>query len=142
MRIIIILIFFLVIFILAVRPKTNNEVTVGNTRIKVNVASTPQKRAQGLSGTKSLKPYDGMIFLFDAPGTYPFWMKDMNYDLDFIFINNDSVVGLKKNVPSPHNNNGEIAVVKPPTITALIEVPSGFIDRYGIAVGQRVRYAL
>lgn len=54
--------------------------------IKLRVADEPKERALGLSYFKSLSQDQGMLFLFDKPGVYPFWMKDMNFPLDIIWL--------------------------------------------------------
>lgn len=54
--------------------------------IGLRVANTPENRQQGLSGFKKLEPDEGMLFIFDEPGIYPFWMKDMNFSIDIIWL--------------------------------------------------------
>lgn len=61
-------------------------VTVGDTRIPVSIADTKEEREQGLSGTESLTEGSGKLFVFETPGKYGFWMKDMKYDLDLVWI--------------------------------------------------------
>ena len=54
--------------------------------INVEVADTPALRSQGLSGRGSIGDYQGMLFVFDEKGSYSFWMKDMNFPIDLIYI--------------------------------------------------------
>ena len=51
-------------------------------KIKVELAITPEARAQGLSGRPSLSENEGVLFVFDKPDKYSFWMKNMNFPLD------------------------------------------------------------
>ncbi|MBP6904718.1 MAG: DUF192 domain-containing protein [Candidatus Pacebacteria bacterium] len=62
------------------------RVIVGPHTIPVVLADTPALRTQGLSGTERLAPGTGMLFVFDTPGVYGFWMKDMRYPLDIVWI--------------------------------------------------------
>jgi uncharacterized membrane protein (UPF0127 family) len=40
-----------------------------------------------------------MLFIFDKPATYPFWMKDMKFPIDVVWLNSDhNVVTVKSNV--------------------------------------------
>lgn len=55
-------------------------------KINLRVADSPDERQLGLSYFKSLPQDEGMLFLFDKLGTYPFWMKDMNFPLDIIWL--------------------------------------------------------
>src|SRR5690242_15708811 len=61
-------------------------IEIGGQQIYVKKADTPAKQQQGLSGTASLPLDQGMLFIFPKDGTYAFWMKDMNYSLDIIWI--------------------------------------------------------
>lgn len=54
--------------------------------INVEIADTPALRSQGLSGRKDIGDYQGMLFVFNENGSYSFWMKDMNFPLDLIYI--------------------------------------------------------
>ncbi|HWB34361.1 MAG TPA: DUF192 domain-containing protein, partial [Candidatus Paceibacterota bacterium] len=71
-------------------------VSFGTTTVSVDVASTPQEQEQGLSGRASLAEGSGMLFVFDPDAAPGFWMKDMNFSLDIIFMKADGeVVGIE-----------------------------------------------
>ena len=59
---------------------------VGKT-LQVDLALTDEEKARGLSGRESLDEDEGMLFVFDVPGNYGFWMKDMNFAIDIIWLN-------------------------------------------------------
>ena len=76
-----------------------NYVKIGGQKIKVEVASTPEKQEKGLSGRKKLKENEGMLFVFDKSDQHFFWMKDMNFPIDIIWLDEGlSVIYIKKNV--------------------------------------------
>lgn len=56
---------------------------------KIDSADNPVKRELGLSYRKSMCDNCGMFFSFPKEDFYAFWMKDMNFDLDIIFINSE-----------------------------------------------------
>src|SRR5690349_12394377 len=62
------------------------RITIDNATFSVVVAKTPEEREKGLSGRDSLAQNSGMLFVFDHPDTYTFWMKGMKFPLDMIFI--------------------------------------------------------
>lgn len=64
----------------------SKEITIGGEIIKVAIANTPILRSRGLSGVPSLGKYEGMLFVFDHPDIYGFWMKDMKFSLDIIWL--------------------------------------------------------
>jgi len=68
------------------------QVIINNYVFNVEVANTEAMRTQGLSGRKSLDDNTGMLFVFEKPDIYPFWMKDTLIPLDIIYINDDKIV--------------------------------------------------
>jgi len=109
-------------------------VTVGSVKVLVDVADTPALREQGLSGRKSLEKGEGMLFVFDTPGIYSFWMKDMNFPIDIIWINqNKKIVYIKENV-TPGSFPQAFASTE--NAQYVLEVPAGFSARNNVQVGD------
>ncbi len=54
--------------------------------VAVEVAATPSTRARGLGGHAALGDLEGMLFAFETPGRYPFWMKGMDFPIDMIWL--------------------------------------------------------
>lgn len=82
-----------------------------------------------------LKENEAMLFVFPAAGFHSFWMKDMTFDLDFIWINNNRIVDLTENVS--HVNQTQIYMPKT-EVDNVLEVNAGFIQMYGIKIGDKV----
>ena len=116
------------------------EVGIGDTQIQVDIADTAAKREQGLSGRKSLSDSEGMLFVFDTPGKYGFWMKDMNFALDIVWLDSEKhVVGVEKDI-SPDSYP---QVFWPnEAIKYVLELPSGFAQRHSVDTGSQVNFAL
>lgn len=73
-------------------------VTIGSKKYTVKIAETPSDRARGLSGREKLNADEGMLFIFPEDGIYPFWMKDMRFAIDIIWIDASwNVVAITKN---------------------------------------------
>src|SRR3989338_5042145 len=68
------------------------DIRISNVKIKAELADTPEKRALGLSGRETLGNDEGMLFVFDEPNTRQFWMKNMNFALDIIWIDENKKV--------------------------------------------------
>jgi uncharacterized membrane protein (UPF0127 family) len=75
-------------------------------KIFIEVASTSEKQEKGLSGKNKLMEFvrdqkirtEGMLFVFSEPRVLNFWMKDMNFDLDIIWLDeNLKIVHIEKN---------------------------------------------
>jgi len=115
------------------------QLTLGQTTISVEIADTPQTRAQGLSGRKALPENTGMLFMFPQVGLPTFWMKDMVFALDFIWINKGQIVQIHKNIPPPSDPTDPPQVITPDYASLwVLEVPAGFIDNHNISVGDTV----
>lgn len=110
----------------------------GKTNVRVSVASNDRSRERGLSGKKGLAADEGMLFLFDRPDTYGFWMKDMKFPIDIIWIAGDTIADLSTDVPIPVQ--GEKLPLYSPRIPVdkVLEVPAGFALRHGLKVGMNV----
>ena len=78
--------------------KKNPTVTINGHKLHVTVADSQEEKEIGLSETKSLPQTKGMIFLFEKPGFYSFWMKNMKLPIDIIYINDDQIVTIQNNV--------------------------------------------
>jgi len=124
---------------LSIFNRDKKQLNIGPVTTDVEIVDTPASISQGLSGREKLK--DKQVMLFSFPDTQPriFWMKDMKFALDFIWVKNGVVVGLTKNVPPPAENNGITEVVPSPSeVNQVVEVNAGFIDKYGIREGDSV----
>lgn len=110
-------------------------VTIGGKEFLAAVAQTPLQRAQGLSGTDPLPADLGMLFIFPETGTHSFWMKDMKYDLDIIWIKDDTIVDIWQHAPAPQG--GEIASYTPQaSANYVFEVTAGFVANSSLKVGD------
>ena len=122
-------------------PSNIKYVEIGGQKLKVDLALTMAEQAQGLSGRENLLPDTGMLFVFDVPGKVPFWMKDMNFPIDMIWITEDMKVDyIKKDaLPAlypeqygPGVNDGNAKYV--------LEAVDGFSDKNNLQVGEDVNF--
>ena len=113
-------------------------IKIAGGNIKVELALTPEDQAQGLSNRSELLENEGILFVFEHPGKYPFWMKDMNFAIDIIWIGNDMrVVYIKKYArPEEYPNT----YVPNKDAKYVLEVVSGFSDKNNLQVGDRVEF--
>mgnify|MGYP001573654432 CR=1 FL=1 len=115
------------------------RLTVGQTVFTVDVAQTEAQREQGLSGRSSLAPNQGMLFVFDQPAQHQFWMKDMLFPLDFVWIRGGKVVETSVNVPPPDQTGGQPNVLTPgEKVDQVLEISGGSVDKYGVKSGDIV----
>ncbi|MBU6427219.1 DUF192 domain-containing protein [Patescibacteria group bacterium] len=114
--------------------------TVGAPRgsIQALVSNNPAKRELGLSYRTSLPADAGMLFIFPSPGNYGFWMKDMNFPLDIVWVRSDRVVvGVERSVlPDTYPET----FYPPSQIQFVLELNAGESDRFGIAAGTVLKF--
>lgn len=67
-------------------PERADAIQVGAQRFQVEVAATDTERQRGLSGRPRLATDRGMWFVMPDPGLYGFWMRDMAFAIDLIWI--------------------------------------------------------
>ncbi len=122
---------------------SSKQVTVGNTKVTVEVVKTGEERQKGLSGRTTLDANSGMLFVFAQKKVFPsFWMKDMLFPLDIIWIADGKVTKIDKNVPIPKpeaNQLSTLALYNPDKpIDYVLEVNAGFSDKNKFQVGDSV----
>lgn len=71
---------------------TGPQVCFDETCFNVEIVDTPQTRQQGLMYREKLDVDEGMLFVFEEIGNYPFWMKNTLIYLDMIWINTENKV--------------------------------------------------
>lgn len=115
-------------------------VTAGGRTFEVEVANTPEQQATGLSGRKQLGKNRGMLFVFEQDDFHVFWMKDMQFAIDIIWIDGDRRVAHIERDVQP---DGSGATYKPARKARyVLEVASGqadaVVDREGVIFGGGV----
>lgn len=83
-------------------PVTGAVVRVAGVDFPVQLAVESEDRIQGLSGRASLDAGTGMLFVFEEENRLVFWMKEMEFPLDMVWIGAGCrVVDISENVPAP-----------------------------------------
>jgi uncharacterized membrane protein (UPF0127 family) len=114
-------------------------VTIGDKiDVRVSVASNDRTRERGLSGKKGLAADEGMLFLFDHRDTFGFWMKDMRFPIDILWINDGVIADLSVDVPMPVPGERLPLYFPRVPVNTVLEVPAGFAKRHGLKVGMPV----
>jgi uncharacterized membrane protein (UPF0127 family) len=105
--------------------------------IDIEIAETDAERARGLMFRRSMGYDKGMLFLFDEADESGFWMKNTPMPLDIIFVGPDSqVVSIAKRTKPFSEEQINPAAPK----QFVVEVRAGFVDRFGVQKGTRIRW--
>jgi len=131
---------FIIILIATYTVSNNNNgtyVAINDSKFQVEVAETDTEKQIGLSNTQSLPENEGMLFLFDKPGFYSFWMKEMKFPIDIIFINGNKVTTIVTNAMPPSKNDGNLPLFQPTEESdKVLEVNAGIAKKYNITEGS------
>ncbi len=112
---------------------------LNNCSIQVEIVDTPAQKRRGLSGRKSLAENAGMLFIFERPDYYYFWMKDMNFPLDLIWIRDGKVVDITPHVLPPAGPVRQLTRYRPSSPADwVLEVKAGMAEKCGVKVGDEI----
>lgn len=76
------------------------EISVAGRSFHVELAVTPAEKARGLMYRETLPEGSGMLFRVDPPATVSFWMKDVRFPLDLLYLDGRGcLLGHHDNVP-------------------------------------------
>lgn len=120
------------------------SVTIRGTRVAVEIARTPEQQQLGLGRRDRLDWDTGMLFLYDEPGFYAFWMKEMRFDIDIVWIRGERIIGVSHRVPHPGADapGGNGPTLRPPELVdRVLEVPAGYAEAHRWGRGDRVLVA-
>lgn len=116
---------------------SSSTVQIKDHTIRVAIVDTPESRAIGLSGHESLPKGEGMLFVFPEDGLYSFWMKDMRFAIDILWISSEgAIVDLRENI-SP--NTYPASFMPRSEARYVLELPAGAVEEYELELGDIVR---
>ena len=137
-----VLVIIILIFGVIVSQLKSSSVNVvifeNGVEVVVEVIDTPEKQSKGLSGRPELGQNEGMLFIFPEPKQASFWMKDVEFPLDIIWIGEDlQIMDISINLP-PCNTNSCPTYKPKESIKYVLEVNAGFAEKNSIKIGESV----
>jgi uncharacterized membrane protein (UPF0127 family) len=119
------------------------NITVNNFNLTAAIAVTPEEQSKGLSIKEDLQENEGMIFPYKEPKVLAFWMKDMKFPIDILWLDSDKrVVHIEKNL-QPCNPFLPCPSFSPDTKAQyVLETVAGLSDRKGIKIGTQADFQL
>ncbi len=117
------------------------KVKIKDKVIWVDLAQTSEEKAKGLGGRAELADDEGMLFIFSNKDLPVFWMKDMNFPIDIIWLDGNNVVDITENIPAPEKGQKDLPLYQPSQkVDYVLEVKSGFVQENNIRIGDEVIY--
>ncbi len=126
-----------------VQPSTRTHQAVANLKgheFHLSVAKTEEEHRLGLSDSAALTSSTGMLFVFDRPDIYPFWMHGMLFALDIIWLDHGQVVDIAT-LAAPTANQDPQSHTPTGQADEVIEVKAGTAAAIGLRVGETVSFS-
>ena len=126
----------LVSYAILMHTLPTTTIHVAEARVVVEIADTPAARERGLGGRDVLPAGRGMLFDMGSDAEWGFWMKDMRFAIDIVWLARDgTVVYIAANVaPDTYPQ-----VFAPPSPAYwVLELPAGYMAASGVGIGERV----
>jgi uncharacterized membrane protein (UPF0127 family) len=120
-------------------------VVINNISIPVEISDTEEERRQGLSNRPPLEEGKGMLFVFPTENVQGgFWMRDMYFDIDIIWIDDGKILQIHENVPAPATGTplNELSTYipdSPHVYDYVLEMNAGSAAQYGFKAGNPVK---
>ena len=116
------------------------KVVFGDKQLEVLLADTARHRYTGLGERNDLGEYDGMLFVFPTVGSHGIVMRDMQFSIDIVWINEGRVVDIAPNVPTEPGVSEQDLMVYLPRVpaTLVLELPAGYAMQNDLKIGVEV----
>ena len=125
-------------FLINETKKEQKQVCFETKCFNIKIADTQIERIDGLMNQEILGEDEGMLFVFDEEGTYGFWMKNMKFPIDIVWIDkNLTVVETTKNI-SPCTEEPCKSYYSKSPILYVLELNAGKIEEFDIVNGMKV----
>ncbi|MBU1132006.1 DUF192 domain-containing protein [Patescibacteria group bacterium] len=114
----------------------NNEI------ICAKLAVTAGEKSSGLSGVSAMVDYDSMLFIYEEPQSVSFWMNEMKFALDIIYLDeNKTVLEIYKNEkPCESGNVCPIIPAETSAVKYVLELPAGKADLFGLKINLKIKW--
>lgn len=114
------------------------NIKAGNSVIRTEIARSAAAQEKGLGGRRCISEDEGMLFPFSRPGYYPFWMKDMRFPIDMLWLSADKKVVYIQPDVSPATYPKTFVNAKPASY--VLELKAGGAQDLGLQDGSQLSF--
>lgn len=111
---------------------------VKNQNIVIEIAKTSQEKSKGLCCRDALEQNAGMLFVYEEPGDYRYWMKDTRIALDMYWIDSEKRIVHIEHSVRPETYPKEFG--SPMPAQYILETNAGYAKKHNIKVGEQVDF--
>jgi uncharacterized protein len=113
----------------------DNVISLGKCVIDIESVATDELRRKGLSNRDSLCENCGMLFLFQEKENYSFWMKDMRFPIDMIWLRDNKVVDISQDI----SHKSKSVHTSKEKVDKVLELNANAVTRCKIEVGTKLK---
>lgn len=106
--------------------------------IVVQKADDEIERQEGLSGLDCIGPNEGMLFVFDRSGQHSFWMNNMRFAIDILWLSDDKKV-VDQNLNVQPSTYPQIFTNDQPA-KYVLEIPAGRTAQLGLTQNSTLNF--
>jgi hypothetical protein len=114
-----------------------HSLEIGSNKLSIEVADTEAKQTLGLGNRDSLAANSGMLFVLDQLESHQLWMKDMRFNIDMIWINQDKIIVAIAGNVAPNTYPQSFSADYPSPY--VLEVNGNYAKAHNINIGDRVK---
>lgn len=130
------------LILMSKKNKNQGEVCFKGSCLNVELALTSQARERGLMFRENLDLDKGLLFVYEKEGEYSFWMKNVLFPLDIVWINeNKEIVFISENTP-PCSEDSCPSIKPGKEAKYVLEINEGGSEKMGFVVGDKLEISL
>lgn len=118
--------------------KDKTKIQLGGKLVTARIADSESERIRGLSGSNELAEGEAMLFVFDTSDRWKIWMKDMNYSIDIVWLDEQKKIVHIVQSASPESYPQTFEPRDPARY--VIELPAGYTNRHNITKSSIVTF--
>jgi len=127
---------------LVICPAPKPWITIRPFRYQANLfiqrAENEKDKQKGLGDKPCIGPSEAMLFVFDKPGSYSFWAKDMQFAIDIIWLSADKKVVYRQLNVQPSSNPQSFT--NQPPAKYVLELNAGRANYFGLTEGNQLSF--
>lgn len=135
-KLILVGVFVLLPLLVVAVTQSSPTLQVANQTLQIEIAKTEQQKETGLCCRTSLDENAGMLFVYDKPGIYHFWMKDTKIPLDMYWIDAQKTIIYIEHSVQPESYPKSFGPENPAQY--ILETNAGYAKRHNITIGETV----
>jgi len=106
-------------------------------KIDIEIAETDYETQTGLMYRKGMDTNQGMLFIFPSSAMHSFYMKNTEFSLDLLYINENNVIASMQENAEPFNESGLSSKVP---VKYVLEINGGLAKEWNLQVGDSISF--